>query len=221
MPNNQNPQDLTVTIASVLKSLNRPLHLSVFSLLLANHIETQISNLQPFALPFVAAMWSPKTVSLLLAGLLALPSAATKICTCEASDGVSQDGFSQILDNLNINSHDQFCVNAPDYDGCYTSKSDTQGSGNFYGCGIFCADENDSGACLWLFAYTAYLGANTGGCISKSDLIDVVNDMASDAQQYDAVNCETSEMSGGGFRVQVSNGFNLGGGQCDPGVCVE
>ncbi|KAJ5549791.1 hypothetical protein N7535_002268 [Penicillium sp. DV-2018c] len=167
-------------------------------------------------------MFSPKKASLLLAGLLALPCAATKVCTCEASDGVSQDGFKQILDNLSINSNDQFCVNSPDYTGCYTKQSDTEGTGNFYGCGIFCADDNDSGACLWLFAYTAYMGANTGGCISKSDLTDVVNQMASDAQQYDAVNSETSEMSGGGFRVQVTNGFKVdGGGQCDPGVCTE
>ncbi|KAJ5551649.1 hypothetical protein N7535_000406 [Penicillium sp. DV-2018c] len=166
-------------------------------------------------------MLSPKKASLILAGFLALPCAA-KVCTCETSDGVNQTGFSQILDGLNANSSDEFCVNAPDYTGCYTTQTDTEGSGNFYGCGVFCSEANDSGACLWLSAYTAYLGGNTGGCISKSDLINVVSEMAQDAQQYAAVNSQSSEMPGGGFRVKVTAGFSVAGsGQCDPGDCTE
>ncbi|KAK4921129.1 hypothetical protein LTR66_016689 [Elasticomyces elasticus] len=149
-------------------------------------------------------------------------SNAYKVCSCDAGgDGVSQNGFSQILNGLNQNSNDKFCVNAPDYDGCYTKKLSNHGTGNFYGCGIFCSGDNDSGACVYTAAYTAYMGANTGGCISKSDLISVVGQMAQDSEKYGTSNSITSEMSGGGFVVSVSNGIYLGEMQCDAGSCID
>ncbi|KAJ2970158.1 hypothetical protein NQ176_g8320 [Zarea fungicola] len=87
-----------------------------------------------------------------LSALLAV-SNAYDICDCDAGDGgVSQNGFSQILNGLNQNSNDQFCINSPLYEGCYTKKESQNIAGNFYGCGIFCADANDSGACVYLCA---------------------------------------------------------------------
>jgi hypothetical protein len=157
--------------------------------------------------------------SAIFLGLLS-SAGATSVCTCDAgSGGVSQNGFTQILNGLNVNSHDQFCVNAPDYTGCYKSGSATQGLASFYACGIFCADPGDSGACLFTTAYTAYLGANTGGCISKGELISIVESMAMDAEQYQTANAISDETNGD-IRVVVQNGYSvIGGNQCDPGVC--